>query len=52
MLICDLHDEAESFEMLQDVIGVWFTIRGSPLLESYLKTTGKQLKVMFMARNG
>ena len=28
MLICDLHDEGESFELLQDVIGVWFTIRG------------------------
>ena len=52
MLICDLHDEAESFELLQDIIGVWFTIKGSPLLESYLKTTRKQLKVMFVVKGG
>ena len=52
MLICDLHDEAESFELLQDVIEVWLTIRGSPLLESYLKITRKQLKVMFVVKRG
>ena len=52
MLIIDLHDEGESFELLQDVIGVWFTIGGSPLLKSYLKTTRKQLKVMFVIKRG
>ena len=52
MLICDLHDEAKFFELLQDVIEVWFTIRGSPLLESYLKIIRKQLKVMFVVKRG
>ena len=41
MLICDLHDEAKSFELLQDVIEVWFTIRGftiaGKLFEDYKK---------------
>ena len=43
MLICDLHDEGESFELLQDVIGVWFTIKGftiaGELFEGYKKAT-------------
>ena len=43
MLICDLHDEAKSFEMLQDVTGVWFTIRGftiaGKLFEDHKKAT-------------
>ena len=52
MLICDLHDDGESFELLQDVIVVWFTIRGSPLLQSYLKATRKQLKVKFVVKKG
>ena len=52
MLIIDLHDEGESFELLQDVIGVWFTIGGSSLLKGYLKTTRKQLKVMFVIKRG
>lgn len=48
MLICDLHDEAESFELLQDVIGVWFTIRGftiaGKLFEDYKKATKSNVR--------
>ena len=43
MLICDLHDEAKSLQLLQDVIEVWFTIRGfcvaGKLFEDYKKAT-------------
>lgn len=42
-LICDLHDDSKSMELLQDVIGVWFTIRGfsiaGKLFEDYKKVT-------------
>ena len=48
MLICDLHDEAKSFELLQDVIGVWFTIRGftiaGKLFEDYKKATKSNVR--------
>ena len=42
MLICNLHDEAKSLQ-LQDIIEVWFTIRGfsvaGKLFEDYKKAT-------------
>ena len=44
MLICDLPNEVESLELLQNVIEIWFTVRGFSLLESYLKTTKRQQK--------
>ena len=48
MLVCDSHDEAESFELLQDVIGVWFTIRGfsiaGKLFEQYKKATKSNVR--------
>ena len=48
MLICDLHDKAESFELLRDVIGVWFTIRGfsiaGKLFEDYKKATKSNVR--------
>ena len=43
MQVCDLHVEAESLELLQDVIRVWFTIRGfsiaGKLFEDYKRAT-------------
>ena len=52
MLICDFHDEAESFEMPQDVIGVWFTIRGFTIAGKLFKDHKKATKSNVYGKKG
>jgi len=48
MLICDLSNEAECLELLQNVIEIWFTVRGfslaGKLFEDYKKATKSNVR--------